>query len=423
MAAELQINVNDKEKVDDTLNLKSPQGKKLNKRNISLIIAAVVLVIGSVGGVYAFQTMKEGTQKDSVSQVNHEGNENQIIAHSEGVSIPTVKMIQNPFNGTLMEEEALNALPNRPLAIMMDNSVPARQVQMNLNRADMVYEGLVEAGITRFMGIYYSDQSDFKVMPIRSVRMLYLDNLTEYNDILLYHVGGANTPESPKTDALNRLIRDKVKSVFYYAGNLWQSYNELYDADCAKNPGIPGYSCKYRFTGELWKKATDAGYQKVKWEPENKFAWGWKFNADIKESDKPATTIAYNFAANKGFDADWTYDNLTNKYLRKIDKKELIDHATNEQVWANTIVVQKIKYQLNVDDKQRVISTTDGTGEAYIFMKGKAYEVTWKKTCDPVKPKECRTRYYNKDDNSEFTFAPGKIWVSITRTQEKVTYN
>lgn len=56
----------------------------------------------------------------------------------------------------------------RPLAIKIGNSVPERP-QAGLDRADLVYEEIVEGGVTRFMAVFLTNQSP-RVGPVRSVR-------------------------------------------------------------------------------------------------------------------------------------------------------------------------------------------------------------------------------------------------------------
>jgi hypothetical protein len=404
--------------VPQSISLGTLKEEKSNRKTF-LVGMLLLLTTSVVGGVamYGYNqrllpSMDGSFQVDSLSRAQSPSSQTLEPTNAD----TTNQDIQNPFNGLKIEKNAFDSLKNRPIAIMIDNSPPARSVQENVNRADMVYEGLTEGGYTRFMAIYYTDQSNYRVMPIRSVRMLFLDNLVEYNDILLYHVGGALTPEQPKTDAIGRLIRDKVKSVFYFNGNNWQSFNELYDESCTSNGAIPGYSCKYHFIKTLWDKASAVGYQKEKWEPENKFEWKWKFNeSEYTKSSTLANTIKYKFTGLSGFDAEWTYDAAQNKYLRKTAGKIHMDNASKQQLWTNTLVVQKINYKLNVDDKQRVISTSTGQGEAQIFMNGQVFNTVWQKECAT-----CRTRYFNQYTGNEFVFKPGKVWVSITRNEEKI---
>ncbi len=413
------MNLSMEQKETSQISLSEIQGKRkkfFDKKNILIGSAVLLLLVSIVGG----SLYVKSSSSMSTRGAERSASENTPLA-SNTIPTPTPTAIpviyRNPLNGVVMEESALKSLEHRPLAIMIDNSEPARIVQENVNRADIVYEAIVEGGWTRFMGIYYSDQSNFRVMPVRSVRMVFLDNITEYNDIMFYHVGGAYTPAEPKTNAIQRILDEKLKSIFFYKGNMNTTFNELYDEACFKK-GVVGYSCKYHFTKTLYDKAKAVGYEDQKWEPDYKFDWMWKYQDTPIETGKDATSIKYKFTPNRGFDADWTYDASSNKYTRKIDKKALIDHATKENVWTNTIIVQKIKYKLNVDDKLRSIAYTDGTGDATIFMNGKAYEVTWKKDDSTGK----RTRYYDKETGKEFTFNPGKIWVSVTRDVEEVSY-
>ena len=64
---------------------------------------------------------------------------------------------------------AVEAPPQRPaLAVKVENSVAARP-QSGLNAADVVWEEVVEGGITRFVAVYHSNLPP-DIGPIRSVR-------------------------------------------------------------------------------------------------------------------------------------------------------------------------------------------------------------------------------------------------------------
>jgi hypothetical protein len=74
-----------------------------------------------------------------------------------------------PLTGVDLEGEEATHLANRPLLIVkVDNSAQARP-QVGLDRADVVFEELVEGGITRFMALFHSDLPD-AVGPVRSAR-------------------------------------------------------------------------------------------------------------------------------------------------------------------------------------------------------------------------------------------------------------
>ena len=71
-----------------------------------------------------------------------------------------------PLTGVASEDEA--DLDRPALAIKIENSVEARP-QTGLNAADLVWEEVVEGGITRFVAVYHS-QLPAEVGPVRSVR-------------------------------------------------------------------------------------------------------------------------------------------------------------------------------------------------------------------------------------------------------------
>ncbi len=79
---------------------------------------------------------------------------------------------------------------NRPaLAVKIDNH-PAARPQTGLETADIVYEELVEGGLTRFMGIYHcGDAADLG--PTRSARAVDPDILTQYAPVLFAYSGGS----------------------------------------------------------------------------------------------------------------------------------------------------------------------------------------------------------------------------------------
>src|SRR3954447_25443220 len=63
----------------------------------------------------------------------------------------------------------VDAVPSRPaLAVKIENSIDARP-QTGLNAADIVWEEVVEGGITRFVAVYHSTLPE-EIGPVRSVR-------------------------------------------------------------------------------------------------------------------------------------------------------------------------------------------------------------------------------------------------------------
>ncbi len=75
----------------------------------------------------------------------------------------------------------------RPIAVMINNLAPARKYHSGLQEAYLIYEMIVEGGITRLMAIY-KDVEVSKIGSIRSARPYYLDYVLE-NDATFVHWG------------------------------------------------------------------------------------------------------------------------------------------------------------------------------------------------------------------------------------------
>ena len=91
------------------------------------------------------------------------------------------------------------AAVNRPaLAVKIDNVDSARP-QSNVDRADLVYEEMVEGNLTRLIAVFHSDIPDV-VGPVRSVRTTDIHVLDQFNTPLL-SASGANPGVLAAVDA------------------------------------------------------------------------------------------------------------------------------------------------------------------------------------------------------------------------------
>lgn len=89
-----------------------------------------------------------------------------------------------PLTGLPFGDENLN----RPsLAAKVDNH-PAARPQLALDRADVVFEELVEGGLTRYVAIWHSDLPP-EIGPVRSVRPMDPDIVSPFGGILAYSGG------------------------------------------------------------------------------------------------------------------------------------------------------------------------------------------------------------------------------------------
>ena len=120
--------------------------KKMSKKKKAVLFVALLLIIGGV----AFFTLSPD-KKD-----------------------PIIKKIKK-----LTEEEPKITIfdvnsTKRPVAVMINNHNQARPYHSGLQDAQIVYEMIVEGGITRMLAVF-KDQTTSRIGPVRSSRHYYLD--------------------------------------------------------------------------------------------------------------------------------------------------------------------------------------------------------------------------------------------------------
>ena len=139
-------------------------------KKIWIIVAAVLAVIGlTIGGIMIFSKKEQS-----------EPQEEQKIATEEEVIENKIKIIDVNSN-------------TRPYAVMINCRNEALP-QSGLQDAYIVYEEMVESGITRMMALF-KDKDLSKIGSVRSARVQYLPYVFE-NDAIYVHAGGS--PESQK---------------------------------------------------------------------------------------------------------------------------------------------------------------------------------------------------------------------------------
>lgn len=367
--------------------------KNMNTKKKTLIISIIILVVLIlISSIYYFVFAK-GTHSNIIGENNT----------GKSISTPTPTLTSQKYNflnGELLtDDQYLKLSVNRPMAVMIPNDTTARP-QFGVNKADVVYEALTEGNITRYMGIYWSNQNNYKLMPIRSIRNYFLEWLLEYNDIIVMHTGYAQT-DNPKTDALSIIKNYDVKTLIF-------DYSWKYDDPCSQTR--PGYNCSYAYSQDLWNLASNKhGWTGASWQGLSVDSQ-WKFKdegASSKRGTMNKVTIPFLYKDDAST-TTWQYNKSTNEYL-KFDYKNqaMLDELDKTQLNAKTLVVQMVPYAASHDEKGRSIQDVIGSGKAYVFVDGNTIEATWKKA--DIKS---RTRFYDKN-GSEISFDRGRIWISV----------
>lgn len=294
--------------------------------------------------------------------------------------------VRRNIDGVYVKKEESNYIP---IAIMIDNHIDARP-SFGLSKANLVYESEAEGGITRYLAIYATNENIEKIGPVRSARPYYVDWAQEFS-ALYAHCGGS--PEALVQIAKNNILD---LNEFYKTSYFWREKS-------VKAPHNIYTSLEKLKNYEKYKNRKEAKY----------FSWIFK-DDKLPKSNSLNNQININFR-NSLYEVKWKYDIINNNYIRYLNKEIHRDHD-NSEIRAKNIILQYVESRI-VDDKLRLEISTIGEGKALICLDGECKDGKWIK-----KNKSTRVRFYN-EENNEFEFNAGNIWIEIIRDTNDVMYN
>lgn len=304
------------------------------------------------------------------------------------------------LDGVLIGKSEFDEFSKRkPLAILVDNHVDARPAA-GLDKADLVYEALVEGGITRFLAVFWR-QTPESVGSVRSIRSYHLDFISELNDALFMHIGGAMSVV-PEANALGIIQKYGMKSLGISGQNTFWRINEKQAPHNA-----------YTSAKKLWGEA-----ERIGWQPEGTLTT-WKFKNDAKEVDRQQQQqikINWDGWGETPFSITWVYDHKKNVYFREQGGEKVLDEITKEQLFARNVILQYSLQTLANDGTARILYQTTGTEKALIFLDGKVIEGTWVK-----KDRIARTIFFDSE-GQEVAFNRGTTWIEVIPIGSEVRY-
>lgn len=298
-----------------------------------LLIIIVLVVVALLGTLIYLTTSKK--------------NKN----NSENDNSPTTTTVKKL---NIVNEES----KSRPYAIMINNVEGARKLQSGLQDAYMVYELMVEGGITRYLALFL-DQTTERIGSIRSARHYYLDYALE-NDAIYVHHG-----YSPQArEDWSKLGVDRIEVNESTTG--WR------DKSASKT---------YEFTLFTNIEKLGKGIRSKRTERNKDLLLNYSVdNIDISQMEGaiPANKVDIKYSSNTT--TNYKYDTDNNIYLRSVNNKSQNDYVTGKQLTVKNIIVYKVKYSnIQGDDKGRQTIDNVGNGTGYYISNGYAVPITWKK--------------------------------------------
>jgi hypothetical protein len=295
-------------------------------------------------------------------------------------------IIISPLDGLPASSSAAQVI-----GVMIDNHPDARP-QSGVAQAKIVYETMVEGGITRYFALYDVAQQVDQIGPVRSARLYFLDWIQEYGDGLYVHSGG-----SPQA-----LAAIKLRHVFDANEFFWGRYFWRDDRNFAPHN-------LYTSTEKLRAMIEYRGVSTTLFTQED----AWKYGTDITVASSSAG-VSIDF--NSAYQVQWRYDPDLSLYQRVRNGRTEKD-SDGKLVQAHNVIVQIADVDdIANDDKGRQEIATVGSGEAWVFKKGIVIHGTWKK-----KTTAGRTRFFD-DVGKEIMLTPGNTWVEVAPKEAVVNF-
>ena len=270
---------------------------------------------------------------------------------------------RNPLTGEIVTEP--ENLLRRPLAIKVSNSPPQyARPQNGLSQADLVFEHITEADITRFTAIFYG-QTPPDIGPVRSARLIDKELPAMYDAVLA--MSGAHPVVSQRlhgSDIGDRILRSHETG--FYRTDEDKPWEHTLHADPAG----------------LWEAIAAHDEDRP---PE--------FTAWMTFSSLPPQGGAAANRVQVAYDTytlvEWVYNPSNGRYWRSSDGEPTLDANNGVQISAANVILLTAVHER---DKSICLTHANGIcsdwpleiqiwgqGSAIILRDGKQFPVTWRR--------------------------------------------
>ncbi|MPZ15736.1 MAG: DUF3048 domain-containing protein [Chloroflexi bacterium] len=274
----------------------------------------------------------------------------------------------------------VNEEPVSPLAVVIENQALARP-QSGLNRADVVYEALVEGGITRFLALYATQDAEV-VGPVRSARHYFVYWANEYNAPLV------NIGWSPQAGAA--INATGIRSIDETRGSqgFWRTRDRAaphnaYISTAGARSGL-GDQVQAGSFGGLAYKTNQSPYRGTAVDTASVTYGGWNYVVE------------------------WKYESGSDEWIRSMERAPHVDAASGEPIRASNVLMQWVdSWPIPGDTEGRLEFDQVGRGRIIALVDGVAVEGVWSKPSleDP-------TQYQDLEGNP-IRLNAGPTWIQV----------
>lgn len=290
---------------------------------------------------------------------------------STSTTTTTIPVPTAPLTG-LPDPQGIAA--TRPsLGVKIENTPDARP-QSGLDQADIVYEEVVEGGITRFWAFFNSAAPEV-VGPIRSVRMMDPNIILPFGGVVAFSGGTPENVDLVRATGLVTVDENNAGAAFFREPTRRAPHN------------------LYGYTAALW------GFGGTPVPPPPQLEY-------VEESEtftgEPIVSFHINF--DMGYDVAYLWDAARGgwgRYNRGIEPFMATGFPEPVHVAPNNVIVQFIPYGAGAD------GDVMGSGEVWVFSNGQLIRGTWAKPYSPS------PTLLLDAAGQPIRLTPGRTWVEL----------
>jgi len=269
--------------------------------------------------------------------------------------------------------------------VKIENSTSARP-QTGLDSADIVWEQIVEGGISRYIAVYHSQVPDI-VGPVRSVRPMDPNIIKPMGGLFAFSGGQAHYVAAVEAAGIQIVSSDRGDGGYFRSNQHAAPHN------------------MYANTPELFGQADPAHSTP----PPPQFEYGMTLNeATAVTTGAPAAVVDVFLTGIAN--PNWTWDAGRGQWLRA-EKSVPATTPEGTQLGATNVVVLRVEL-VNTADTDAIGSPVPETiiissGEALVATGGHTIPATWSKTSaeDVVT--------LTGPDGQPILLAPGNTWIEL----------
>ena len=348
-------------------------GWKPTKKQLIGALVALIVIVAGIAGVAA---MGGDDDEERVETATTTSSTTTTTAPPDAPAAP--------LTGLPDADAARRARP--ALVIKIDNHNRDARPQVGLDKADVVYEEMVEGGATRFAAIFQSVDSD-PVGPVRSARTTDIELVAPLNTPL-FSYAGANVGVERAVDAgpLVNVGWDALPPEYFRVrgrkapNNLFTNTSKIFAAAPA-GAGTPPPLFQYREVGEAPPANAEA-----------------------------SSGVSMVFAGKVALGVDWAWDEASGTWKRtQAGTPHTVE--SGDQIGADNVVIQMTEYHdsgyVDVTGAASPEASLVGTGEVWVLTGGKVIKGQW------ARPAAGNVTTYTDAAGQPILLTPGRTWVEL----------